>query len=108
MEYYDSINNNTLYTYYFKKNGEMLQNESVIAVLDKLNSNDGNNTCLDLFNNDSPYKTVKEQFENEYDFNNRKFSMISNKTTSFANFSKRSFLFNNLINNNETLEEKVN
>lgn len=58
MEYYDSINNQKLYLHYFQKNNNMLNNQEVIQVLDKLGA-DSSKTHIKIFENETPYQMVK-------------------------------------------------
>jgi hypothetical protein len=57
MEYYDSINNKLLYSYYSQRNIAMLTNSEVTSVLDG-NPNIYSVTDINLFKDDKPYKLV--------------------------------------------------
>jgi hypothetical protein len=63
MEYYDSIGNSALYTYYSQKNLNFLINSEVNLELDKSNGNDNingkANRKVHILNNETPYKLVQ-------------------------------------------------
>lgn len=76
MEYYDSINNTTLYSYYSRKNSGMLANPNVIQVLDERGGIGEVETKLDIFEGkENPYKFVHKdklngKYKNVYKQNN--------------------------------------
>ena len=67
MEYYDSINNKLIYSYYYQRNIAMLTDSEVTAILDG-NPNKGHNLDIKLFKDDKPYKciTINDEIKNTY------------------------------------------
>jgi len=66
MEYYDSINNKLIYSYYYQRNMAMLTDSEVTAILDG-NPNKGHNPDIKLFKDDKPYKliTINDELKNK-------------------------------------------
>lgn len=83
MEYYDSINNSLLYSYYSQRNIAMLTNSEVTSVLDK-NPKINSATDIDLFKDDKPYKLVTI---NEKDNDNKRIGRKSNDKNDGLNMS---------------------
>lgn len=73
MEYYDSVNNNILYSHYLQKNTNFLINPEVITILDK--SEKTNGIKINIIEN--PYKIISQsgQYRNKHSF------ISSNETT---------------------------
>jgi hypothetical protein len=79
MEYYDSVNNKLIYSYYSQRNIAMLTDSEVTAILDG-NPNKGHNPDIKLFKDDKPYRliTINDDLKNK----NRKLDSQNNMTNS--------------------------
>jgi hypothetical protein len=65
MEYYDSVNNSTIYAYYLKKNNTLLNNKEVITILEQYS---GESKPVDLFENESLYHFVSDKNKKDNNF----------------------------------------
>jgi hypothetical protein len=78
MEYYDSINNMDVYVYYLNKNKNLLVNDEVIEVLDKIDTNNKSNLKSILFEDKNNFRiNEKIVVDQEYDLDNINIDMQS-------------------------------